>query len=141
MDAVHPLGDGGDDDGWTGKRKDGGGCARQRDEDEIWARRLREVAARGRICMAAAGEERRKAAAVRQQGRELGGGREVTKATSRLLGGVDCIGPHLHMIYPMDQQSLCFLPQWVLVLLLNGCFRGQIQGRLEYGEWLAPQGI
>ncbi|CAL1411033.1 unnamed protein product [Linum trigynum] len=33
--AVHLLGDG--DDGWTVKRKDGGGSARRRDEDGIWA--------------------------------------------------------------------------------------------------------
>ncbi|CAL1360309.1 unnamed protein product [Linum trigynum] len=78
--AVHLLGDG--DDGCTGKRKDGGGGARRRYEDGIWAaaRKGSGRVRRERICMAAwkgarrrplGDEEGSRAAAVTREGEGL----------------------------------------------------------------------
>ncbi|CAI0453379.1 unnamed protein product [Linum tenue] len=58
----------------------------------------------------------------------------VTKATSRLLW---CLAVLIALdlisirYTPMDQQTLCFLPQWVLVLLLNGCFADKCKESLN----------
>ncbi|CAL1394235.1 unnamed protein product [Linum trigynum] len=69
MDAVRLLGDGDGDDGWTGKRKDGGGCVRRRDEDEIWAAARKGS---GRV-------RRDEEGSTWRRGTEEGGGREATR--------------------------------------------------------------